>query len=316
MSSVGSYLRELRERRGVSLEEISRVTHVTRSYLDALERGDFGKLPAPVFVRGFIRAYCQVLREPAEEALALYDDRPPETSGPPREVSGRVASRDTTPRSTVMVSVVLLVVLGAALVAVTLALRSGREGSGPRTAAQPAETSSRAAATADTPPASRPGGAPAETGVPPTTRSPEGAATPAPASAGSDAAVSRGPSTTARDEATATTKAPAAQQPTAPPAVPGATQDAARLLASATSPYRLIARTSEATWVRIRTEDGRQLSEETIPAGQVREWVSNRRFDVTIGNAGGVRLELNGRALPVLGASRDVVRLALPPEAP
>jgi hypothetical protein len=44
--------------------------------------------------------------------------------------------------------------------------------------------------------------------------------------------------------------------------------------------------------------------------------VSDRPFVVTIGNAGGVALELNGRSLPSLGARGVVVqRLVLPPEA-
>lgn len=66
--------------------------------------------------------------------------------------------------------------------------------------------------------------------------------------------------------------------------------------------------------MRVRTEDGRHLSDETIPAGHVREWVSNRRFTVVVGNAGGVRLELNGVTLPALGPSRGVVELSLPPQ--
>jgi hypothetical protein len=60
-------------------------------------------------------------------------------------------------------------------------------------------------------------------------------------------------------------------------------------------------------------DDGR-LSEETIPAGQVREWVSNSPFVITVGNAGGVMLELNGRELPPLGARGAVIsRLVIPP---
>lgn len=81
------------------------------------------------------------------------------------------------------------------------------------------------------------------------------------------------------------------------------------------SPYHLVARTSETTWIRVRTEDGRS-SEENVPAGETREWVSDRPFVLTIGNAGGVSFELNGRALPPLGAKGTVIpRLVLPPEA-
>jgi cytoskeleton protein RodZ len=77
-----------------------------------------------------------------------------------------------------------------------------------------------------------------------------------------------------------------------------------------------VVRASEPTWVRVRTEDGR-LVEETIPAGQSREWVSNGPFTLTLGNAGGVSLELNGRPLPPLGASGAVVsRIVLPPPRP
>jgi hypothetical protein len=87
-------------------------------------------------------------------------------------------------------------------------------------------------------------------------------------------------------------------------------------LGGVASPYRLVARTQEATWLRVRTEDGR-ATEETIPAGEVREWVSNRPFVVTIGNAAGVALELNGQKLPPLGGRGVAIfRLILPPPEP
>src|SRR5207245_10753984 len=96
---------------------------------------------------------------------------------------------------------------------------------------------------------------------------------------------------------------PAAPPPPAPAAVTGVA-----------SSYRLVARTSELTWVRVRTEDGR-MSEENIPAGEIREWVSNRPFVLSIGNAGGVTLERNGRRLPPLGPSGAVVaRRVVPTE--
>jgi hypothetical protein len=82
------------------------------------------------------------------------------------------------------------------------------------------------------------------------------------------------------------------------------------------SPYRLVARTLESTWLRVRTDDGR-ATEETIPAGEIREWISNRPFVLTIGNAAGVALELNGHKLPPLGGRGVVInRLTLPPAEP
>lgn len=84
-------------------------------------------------------------------------------------------------------------------------------------------------------------------------------------------------------------------------------------MGTTTSPYRLVARVNEPTWIRVRMEDGRS-TEETIPAGEIREWVSNGPFVLTVGNAGGIALELNGRALPPLGPRGAVIpRLVIPP---
>jgi hypothetical protein len=106
---------------------------------------------------------------------------------------------------------------------------------------------------------------------------------------------------------------PPADHP-APATVQPASAPNLETLAGVNSPYRLVARTSEATWIRVRTDDGRN-SEESIPAGEVREWVSNRPFILTVGNAAGVSFELNGRAVPPLGGRGAVIpRLVLPPE--
>jgi cytoskeletal protein RodZ len=261
MPPVGAHLRQLREARGVSLEEIARATRVNSSYLQALEADDHASLPVPVFTRGFIRAYCQALGEPPEQSLALYDGRgeaaapvasathaAPSTAVPARPAGTPRSTSEPAPRNRgpVLVSFVLLVVLGVALFAVTLLLQSGRESAEDRRAAR---TPPR---TAEAPPS-----------------------------------------------------APAAPAMSAAPAVPP----------PAPAGYRLVARAVETTWLRVRTEDG-NTTEETIPAGQTREWFSKGPFTLTVGNAGGVNLEVNGKALPPLGASGVVIpRIVVPPES-
>src|SRR3972149_1426244 len=56
MPSVGSHLRELRERHGVSVEEIARSTRVLHQYLESLEGDDYGSPPGPLFSKGFLPA--------------------------------------------------------------------------------------------------------------------------------------------------------------------------------------------------------------------------------------------------------------------
>src|SRR5262245_16652472 len=132
MPSAGSCLREMRLRHGVSLDESARSTRVASRYLAALEADDFSALPPPVFTRGFIRAYCQVLGEPPEEALLLYGKSLARPEAPPqgvvrRRIEPMVPEPVGRGRSAVFVSFILLVGLGLALVAVTIALQGGRE---------------------------------------------------------------------------------------------------------------------------------------------------------------------------------------------
>jgi cytoskeleton protein RodZ len=321
--SVGGHLRELRTRRGLSLDELSRTTRVASRYLQALENDAFGELPAPVFIRGFIRAYCQAVGESPEEALAYYDGRdgrafqPPTRPLPPARTSGG----DARARGTIVVSFVLLLVLGMALFTVALVIRPGDRPERSTIEVRPdvAPTSPRSGP-APSPPAGTPGPGPAATSTaPPAGASPSPPVVPAPPAAPAAPAPARSVPPAAQSSppgaspVAATSASAAVRAPAAAPTVPGPSLEG--LAASVSAPYRLIARTSDVTWIRVRTEDGRS-SEETVPAGEIREWVSDRPFVVTVGNAGGVSLELNGRALPPLGPRGAVLpRLVVPPES-
>lgn len=58
LASFGEELRQQRELREITLEEIAESTKVNRRFLEALERDDFDALPGGLFTRGFIRAYA------------------------------------------------------------------------------------------------------------------------------------------------------------------------------------------------------------------------------------------------------------------
>jgi cytoskeletal protein RodZ len=57
-AGFGSRLREARERRGVSLRQISTATKISVAVLEALERDDISRLPGGIFSRGFVRSYA------------------------------------------------------------------------------------------------------------------------------------------------------------------------------------------------------------------------------------------------------------------
>lgn len=62
MAGIGEALRSTRERRGLSIDEVARDTRISPRFLEALESEQFDELPAPVYVRGFIRSYAGYLR--------------------------------------------------------------------------------------------------------------------------------------------------------------------------------------------------------------------------------------------------------------
>lgn len=253
METLGVLLRGIRQSRGVSLDEMARATRVGKRHLEALEAEELPELPAPVFVKGFIRAYCGFLQVAPEDALARYGDLVGQGSpaqGMATGHSGGAAWR----RGPVVVSFVLLVLLGGVLLIVNVGFRARPE----RAATAPA----RPAAQSELAASLRPG----------------------PQSGQS--------------------------RPAVPELAPVAT--AGSVPAAPRGSHRLVVRAIEPTWIKVQM-DGVGSVQELLPTGATREWSARERFVLTVGNAGGLQLELDGQALPPLGARGAVIReLVLP----
>jgi hypothetical protein len=69
---LGHYLKLQRERRGMSVAELARVTRIPAASLEAIEADRFDELPGEVFVRGFLTAYAQAVRVLPAEVVARY----------------------------------------------------------------------------------------------------------------------------------------------------------------------------------------------------------------------------------------------------
>lgn len=72
MSSVSQILRQTREAKGVTLEEVAQRTYIKLPYLVALEEGDIEKLPAPVYIHGYIRQYAKLLGLNGSDLVLRY----------------------------------------------------------------------------------------------------------------------------------------------------------------------------------------------------------------------------------------------------
>ena len=72
--SFGEYLRRERELREITLREISDHTKISYRYLEALEKDNPDKLPAEVFVKGFIRSYARYIGLDTDEAILRFQE--------------------------------------------------------------------------------------------------------------------------------------------------------------------------------------------------------------------------------------------------
>lgn len=69
---TGDFLRKIREYKNLDLDRLSDMTKVSRMYLQGIELEDFGKLPAPVYVRGFVFQYAKCLKLKPEVVANAY----------------------------------------------------------------------------------------------------------------------------------------------------------------------------------------------------------------------------------------------------
>ena len=61
MAAISETLRQARLRSGVDLDRLAEKTKINRRYLQAIEAGDFGKLPSGIFARMFIKQYADAV---------------------------------------------------------------------------------------------------------------------------------------------------------------------------------------------------------------------------------------------------------------
>lgn len=71
--TLGEKLRKLRSDRRVALNEVSRVTQIQIKYLEALEDGAYDRLPADVYVKGFLRSYADFFGVDEAILVKLYE---------------------------------------------------------------------------------------------------------------------------------------------------------------------------------------------------------------------------------------------------
>jgi len=289
LPSFGQKLKQEREKRNITLEQISVSTKIGIRMLQALEEDKFNQLPGGIFNKGFVRAYSRFLGLDEDQTIADYlqasgDALPASNETAAREegsrenaahenvtrenkdkVSRLEASADAPPRQ------VPWGVFAGALLVVALALSfwSHRRREHTRQAARPTP------ATVATQVSGQVSGSDSPTTSSPTNGSPTGV--PAPS------VVPK----TSHDLA-----------PASPATIPGE--------------FTVVIQAREESWTTI-TADGKTISSELLPAGSEREIRGRKEIIVRTGNAGGVDFRFNEKKVDVGGDYGEVKTVTFGP---
>jgi cytoskeleton protein RodZ len=326
MESIGEYLRRIREEHGLSVEEVARLTRISPDHIQALEENRLEKFPGEVFARGFVRAYGRCLGLDDEDTMARFS-RSAQAFFQQRDESQRHSEQTLELQNnrrklqSRVAQVAVVVVLGLAILTVYSmnARRSTdkEEGSGSRAPSSPIpETPSSSEPPLDlTEPAvnkpaleeaesrtanvpSAPETAPAAAPKPPGVLKPF----PSPKPPNETATIPPGEKMPLIVNAPGGAPAPAAPQtPSAPAARPVPPAPPAPLASSAPAgDLVLVIEAVESSWVSARI-DGGDTKEVFLQPGQKVIWKASDHFLVSFGNAGGVKIQFNGKAIPPFG---------------
>lgn len=72
LTPFGARLKEQREKRGITLEQISKSTKIGTRFLEALEEDHFERLPGGIFNKGFVKAYARSVGLDPDQAVIDY----------------------------------------------------------------------------------------------------------------------------------------------------------------------------------------------------------------------------------------------------
>ncbi|MGM0839096.1 MAG: helix-turn-helix domain-containing protein [Bacillota bacterium] len=104
MTELGNRLKEAREAKGYSLDDLQRITKIQKRYLIGIEEGSYDAMPGKFYVRAFIKQYCEAVGLPPEVIFEEHKEEIPTTYEDEIPVSlSRVQSRKSVSESSTRV---------------------------------------------------------------------------------------------------------------------------------------------------------------------------------------------------------------------
>jgi cytoskeletal protein RodZ len=285
MENLGQFLRQQREKHHLSIEEMALRTRIRLPYVQAMEENRFDQLPHQVSAKGFLRCYASALGLDGGDVLQRFIALQPPDVTPTAFTEEKPAPAYIHVKRVGSLPFYFWVAVWIVGILLIVGIGFWMTGMRPVLHRSPPPTQDLSSSTRVEPVV--------ETEVEATQTLPSVTVTEAAPQA---------------ENESAETNPEAAAIPT-PPTPSSETLDPSKALT-------LDVESVEPSWVRV-VIDGTRTEDVLLQAKQKMAWQARHRFSLTLGNAGGVRVYLNGQDVGALGARGRVVRdIRLPPETP
>ncbi len=296
MASVASDLKSEREKRNIPLAQIAADTRISLHHLESLEEGRYGELPGGMYNRAFLRAYCESLDLDQKEIMRRYEAEMSPAVEKPSKSRKKIPQTSRLARHyTIMAWSVMLLVSATGLFFSRNWIAS---------VFSPYFSRTPIAAVRNEP-VSPPAVTPAAASQPAAdTPAPEPAA-PSPESVMPTETIAASSETQAGVATVLSATVPA-------PSVPASAVAASPVPAApaSASPLRVRIEITEECWMSVDS-DGRPSIRRVLKAGETQSFEASRKINLIMGNAGGVRLQINGKPAKLLGKTGEVVKVEI-----
>jgi cytoskeletal protein RodZ len=302
MESVGEFFKQVRETKGLTVDEVASKTRIRTDFVRALEDGNFAKLPDQVFAKGFVRSYARSLGLDEEDAIhrfiqsagSFYEKQDERERLKVRQIEEDRKRQSNRKAVTIAIGISVLTLIFLLSREQSSVFRRGGPEQGP--------TTKRTTQTAKEVPAStvREPERTAEVSKP--TDSPAGAAkTMTDAPSRQEAVTPIGTVSKSESEpVSSSSPSPVSDGPLA-----GISMNAIESRSDGQLVLDLEA--TELSWVVVQIDNG-SPQESLLRPGDKAHWTGQDQFILTLGNAGGVKAELNGKPQKPFGPSGKVAR--------
>ncbi len=280
MGTFAADLKSEREKRKISLSQIAAETRISMRHLQSLEEGRFADLPGGIYNRAFLKAYCESLKLDPQDIMQRFETEISSLSENPAKPRVHI------PQQTSSFVIGPLILWGLMLLISATGLFFSRKWI----------TTVFSPYFSHTPAASRYEPIqPATTGKTPESPSLPGTSPPA-QTADSAGTAFVGPVAPSRAFADSSK----ISVPTTPQPAPATIASVLRLEIIAT----------DKCWISL-DRDGKSVLRKLLQPGEVQSFDASEKFQIVLGNAGGVRLKLNGKPAKLLGKPGEVLKVLI-----